>query len=264
MSVYDGEKPSHLIQSFQSLVDQTVDIPEIILMIDGPISFSLKNIIIYYQKSLSIKVIQNDVNLGLARSLNIGLNYATHEIIFRFDTDDICVPTRFEIQLKAFINCDVDVLGGQILEFDNTVSDKSKTRLVPCDYLDILRRSKWRNPINHMTVAYKKTIILKYGGYPNIKFMEDYALWIKLLVNNCKIINMPNVLVYARTGENMIKRRGGIFYLISEFSLQFYMFSLGFKNCFQALYHFFIRSIIFMLPYPIKNIFYHYVLRNQI
>ena len=264
MSVYDGEKPSHLIQSLQSLVDQTITIPEIVLMIDGPISFALRQIINNFENALPIKVFQNNENIGLAKSLNIGLTHSTHEIIFRFDTDDICVSNRFEIQLKAFLEIETDVLGGQIIEFDNIKSNRVNVRSVPCDYLGILQRCKWRNPINHMTVAYKKSVVLKYGGYPNIIFMEDYALWVTLLVNNCKINNMPNILVYARSGKEMIKRRGGMLYLFSEFHLQLHMHCLGLKNSIQAISHFIIRSSIFLLPYPLKKIFYIVFLRNHI
>lgn len=264
MSVYDGEKPLYLTQSLQSLVNQTIVIPEIILMIDGPISASLRQIINNFINLLPIKTIENRDNIGLAKSLNIGLNHATYEIIFRFDTDDICVSNRFEIQLNAILLSNADVLGGQIIEFDDIKLDNVNLRIVPCDYFSILHRCKLRNPINHMTVVYKKSVILKYGGYPNIKSMEDYALWVKLLVNNCIIINMPNILVYARAGKNMIKRRGGTSYLLSEFHLQSFMFHLGFKNFFQALFHFFIRACIFLLPYQLKIFFYTYILRTRV
>ena len=262
MAVYSGDDPLHLEEAFESLCEQTILAPEILLIIDGPISSSLNSVVSEYSSILPLQIISIPENRGLASALNTGLKFASYDIIFRFDSDDICVANRFEKQLNFFLSNNVDVLGGQIIEFEFNLNNKKKSRLVPCDLSEIYKRGKWRNPLNHMTVVYKKSIVLQVGGYPSIPYMEDYALWIKLLVSGFNMMNMPQTLVYARAGDGLIRRRGGIKYIHSEFLLQKLMITSGYITVIEGLVHFFIRAPIFILPSRARNFFYFFFLRK--
>ena len=72
------------------------------------------------------------------------------------------------------------------------------------------------NPINHPTVILKKEILLSVGNYENIKYFEDYYLWLKLIKKGYKIhlINSPLVVMNV---DNEYRKRWGIRYLIYEF-----------------------------------------------
>lgn len=262
MAVYNGDDPLYLDEAFFSLHQQTISVPEILLIIDGPICSSLNCIISKYSSILPLKIIATPENRGLASALNAGLQFASYDIIFRFDSDDICVSDRFESQLNFFLSSGVDVLGGQIIEFELNLDNKKKARLVPCNSSQIYKWGKWRNPFNHMTVAYKKSIILQVGGYPTIPFMEDYALWIRLLVSGCKMMNMSKTLVYARAGEGLIRRRGGLKYIYSEFLLQKLMITSSYITVIEGLVHFCIRASIFILPFSARNFVYFFFLRK--
>ena len=59
-----------------------------------------------------------------------------------------------------------------------------------------------------MTVVYKRDVILSLGGYQHHLFMEDYNLWLRVIGNNYKVANLPDVLLYARVGNGNARRKG--------------------------------------------------------
>lgn len=262
MSVYSGETAPNFRASFDSILNQTVKPNEIILVIDGSIHSSVRDLVNRYTTLLPIKVVQIEKNVGLANALNVGLQYASNEWIMRFDTDDICLPRRIELQ-HAIINSNkFDLFGAQIAEFDSTPDSIVRLRPVPCSSDDIREFCILRNPFNHMTVCYRKSLVLKFGGYPNVRFMEDYALWLMLISSGARVANMPDILVHVRTGSAMISRRGGFCYAMSEFQIQKLMFRLGLKSLTIACWHGIIRSTIFVLPASFRSRFYNYFLRK--
>ncbi|MDP1086604.1 amylovoran biosynthesis protein AmsE, partial [Klebsiella pneumoniae] len=72
---------------------------------------------------------------------------------------------------------------------------------VPILHEDIVKFAQKRSPFNHMTVAYKKSVIDKVGGYQHHLYMEDYNLWLRVIGAGYKVGNHPNVLLYARVGN---------------------------------------------------------------
>jgi hypothetical protein len=85
MSLYNGEKRSNLSDCFDSLCQSEIDIPEIILVLDGPVRDELTSLIEFYMKKLPIKVIPITQNVGLALALNHGIKFCSSEFIARFD-----------------------------------------------------------------------------------------------------------------------------------------------------------------------------------
>ncbi|HFO4993171.1 TPA: amylovoran biosynthesis protein AmsE, partial [Escherichia coli] len=136
------------------------------------------------------------------------------------DTDDICVPERFEKQISYFQkNPSTIILGGAIDEYDETFKDRRGRRFSCCSHSDIVSYSLFRNPFNHMTVMFNKEFILGIGGYKHHHYMEDYNLWLRCIANGAICSNIDNTLVLARTGDAMIERRRGRDYLKSEIEL---------------------------------------------
>ena len=115
MSLYIKEDPQFLRECFDSLVAQTYPADEIVVLFDGAVTPELEAVVENYQDKLPINAVKFAQNRGLGKTLNDGLNYCRNEWVFRMDTDDICVPERFEKQV-AFIeaNPDVIIFGGQL------------------------------------------------------------------------------------------------------------------------------------------------------
>ncbi|WP_439327728.1 glycosyltransferase family 2 protein [Lonepinella sp. BR2357] len=210
MSLYIKEKPEYLRACLQSLVTQTRPADEILLVLDGAITPALQAVIDEFTAILPLKLLPLAQNVGLGKALNQGIQAASHDWIFRMDTDDICYPDRFEKQV-AFIeqHPEVVILGGQIAEFGANIEDIVSYRKVPTTASDIVTFTQKRCPFNHMTVAYQRQAVLKAGGYQGLQ--EDYYLWINLVAQNpTQVANLSDILVYARVGNGMVGRRRGL------------------------------------------------------
>lgn len=216
MSLYAKEQPAFLDLCLNSLSKQTLKATEIIIVIDGPITAALQEILDKWQKKIPIKQFPQKQNQGLGVALNLGLKECSYEYVFRMDTDDICKKNRFEEQLTYLLShTEIDILGCHVEEFDKTPYDLAQVKKAPTAN-QIRSYIKFRNPINHMGVLYKKSKILQVGGYQDLPYMEDYYLWIRAHSNGLVIDNLQRSLVHARIGNGMLDRRRGDKYNISE------------------------------------------------
>ena len=87
-----------------SLINQTLDDIEIILIDDNSTDNSLNILLDYAKKYPNIKVYHNEKNLGQGASRNIGLSFATGEYIGFVDSDDYVSYTMYEDMYKAVLN----------------------------------------------------------------------------------------------------------------------------------------------------------------
>ncbi|MBT0721214.1 glycosyltransferase [Rosenbergiella collisarenosi] len=255
-SLYNKESKENYYFMLDSLYHQTVLPSEVVIVYDGFVREELSNITLDFSNKLKIIVIQLEHNVGLGKALDIGLRSCNYEIVARMDTDDICYNNRFELQLEQFYhNPNIDILGGAILEFDDENS-LERLKKLPLSKEDIKKYSKKKNPINHMTVMFKKNRVLSCGGYQHHLFMEDYNLWLRCISLDYNIKNLEQVLVKARTGIDMVKKRRGIKYISSEIKLLKLRMSLFKDPYLSTLYIFFVRVFSRLLPYKALNVLY--------
>ena len=249
MSVYYKEKPVFLEEAIYSVVNNTIVPDDIVLVVDGPIPDMLERSIKKLEEQYSINVIYLEENVGLGNALNIGINNCKYDLIMRMDTDDYCVKTRFQEQLNYFaIHENLALLGGYIAEYDELMSKCIGIRAVPCEYQDIKMMAKKRNPFNHMTVAFRKSVILSVGGYKHHMHMEDYNLWLRVIAGGYSVANIPNVIVKVRAGENMLSRRKGLIYIYSEYLLYKLKRELEIDSYSHGLVIFIMRALTRVLP----------------
>ena len=243
LSVYQGDEKDWLKLAFQSITNQTHLPDEIILVEDGKIPRDLKEVIRTFEKNkkkIPLKVISLKQNQGLATALNKGIAACKYEWIARFDADDINLPDRFQKQVDFLRkNPNLDLLGGHSLEFFKISQTSFRVKKIPYNSLDVRAFAKKRNPFNHMTVFYKKSAVLKAGGYEDFPAMEDYHLWVKMLLLNFRLVNLPENFVLQRANQKMFARRRGLKYLKTEWRLHSFFLKSNFINLLE-----FIRNII--------------------
>ena len=263
MSLYAREQPEYLRQCLASLAAQTLPPNEIVLVYDGGLPESLEAVVVSFSGSLPLKIVRLPQNVGLGRALNAGLQACAHEWVCRMDTDDICHPERFARQL-AFVAAhpQLGVCGSQIDEFEHTPADAAHSRRVPCEHGEIARFAKSRNPINHMTVCYRKSAVLAAGNYQHAPLYEDYDLWVRMLLNGCRFANLPEVLVYARAGDEMYRRRGGCAYAKNELAMQRRFYRAGFLSTAQWAKNVLLRLPVRLLPNGVRQWVYRVLLRK--
>lgn len=263
LSIYYREDVNNLRQALNSLLNQSLQPSEIIIIKDGPLTEDLNNILSSYMKKYSIiKCISLPQNVGLGRALNEGLKYCINEIVARMDTDDIAKPERFQKQIQYLkLHPDIDVVGSWTDEFiDNTDNIVSQRRL-PELHHEILQFAKQRNPINHPTVMFRKKSVLEAGGYKHFPLFEDYFLWIRMLMNGAKFYNIQESLLFFRTSLDVYKRRGGFDYAITEMKLRKEMFSIGFISLWNYIIYALPRFIIRVIPSVFRKYLYKTFLR---
>ena len=238
MAVYFGDRPEWLNQALRSIMNQTLVPQEVILVQDGEINFQLIEIINKYKKKINLKHLILDNNSGLSKALNYGLKKTKFELIARVDSDDINVKNRFEIQYDYMSkNLDVAALGTWISEFKDDPSAEKTVRKVPLRMDEIVQFSKTRSPMNHPSIMFRKKDILDVGCYDeNLRNRQDHDLWVRLIQNNKKIVNISEILVNVRVSNDFYKRRSGLKHFIIDYKLTKSFLKIGFINRYEFIY----------------------------
>ncbi|WP_090940094.1 glycosyltransferase [Pelosinus propionicus] len=264
ISIYCKENPMFFKIALESVINQTCIPTEIVIVKDGALTYELDQIIENFEMRFPglFKIIILPENRGLGLSLQAGIIECSYELIARMDTDDIAKPERFEKQLKKFSdNKEIDLVGTYIEEFEGAPDNILSSRVVPLTQNSIYKAAKRRNPFNHVTVMYKKTAVLEAGNYQPFLWCEDYYLWVRMIMKRCKMMNISESLVLARTGKEMFRRRGGLQYVRSEVNLQCKFLSIGFVNIFEFITNVILRSLIRLMPNNLRGVIYFKLLR---
>jgi glycosyltransferase involved in cell wall biosynthesis len=263
MAVYRGDNAELFERAVQSVFANTLRPDAYLLVVDGPIPTALDAIIQRYQAEFNIQVLSLPVNRGLSHALNAGLEQVSTEWVVRADADDINLPDRFERLAYAVASPEApDLIGGAIVEVDRD-GNVLATRRTPLSHLEIVQYARYRNPFNHMTVAYRCSLVRRCGGYPHIHLREDYALWAMLLFQGATALNLPDVLVHATAGRDFNLRRGGWRYAWGELALQRHLVKCRLKPPFFALLHGLMRGTVFILPPFLRGAVYKKILRSS-
>lgn len=266
MPIYIKENPDYLAQSLDSILDkQSIKPTEIIIVQDGPITSDIKNVLDHYCNLYPtlFRCYQLEKNMGMGYAMNFGLYKCNYDWVFRMDSDDIAKPNRFEKQIQIINQKKYDVIGSSIGEFNQCIGDINQLRIMPQNHSDIIKMMTYRNPINHMTVAFKKELAISAGGYWDKRFFEDYNLWYEMFKIKATFYNINEVLVDARIGNNMLYRRSGYQYFLYELHLLQKFKGDGFINTFQFSVFFIMKLSARIIPVSILKGVYKYFLRSK-
>lgn len=224
MCVYGKDDPIWFRDAINSIINQTIQPSEIVLVVDGPVPPELEKEISAFEQNVIFKIIRFAENQGHGNARRAGLEACTNELVAIMDADDISASDRFEKQLNRFsFDASLDIVGTNITEFIDTPDNIVGVRAVPELDEEIKQYMKKRCPMNLVTVMFKKESVLKVGGFIDWYCEEDYYLWIRMALANMKFANVNENLVNVRVGSDMYRRRGGWRYFRSEAKLQRYM-----------------------------------------
>lgn len=209
MCVYSGDKVSYFREAMDSMLNQTMRADEIVVVVDGPVGKDMMRFLDEVRKKDgSVKIVKLPKNVGVGMASNEGLKYCKNELVAKMDADDIAVPERLELQVKAFAkDSKLALLGGQLAEFSESRDKVVSVRRVPTAAKEIKKFARRRSPFNNQTVMYKKSAVLAVGGYPELNRSEDYYLFSKMMAEGYRVKNMAEVLVYFRLDKDAIGRR---------------------------------------------------------
>jgi glycosyltransferase involved in cell wall biosynthesis len=264
MAIYAKEKPEFLSASLESLKLQSMQ-PDEVLLVKDPLSEELNQVIKAYSSILPIVEVELASSSGLGDALRIGIESCRGDIIARMDSDDICVRDRFGKQVEFLrSHPEIDLVGSNIAEFDHDALHPISIRALPEFHPEISLLARWRCPVNHMTVMFRRDAVLKAGNYQKDRRQEDYKLWARMLINGSRFHNLQEVLVLARIGNGMIRRRGGFAFMKSELKLQSYFRRIGFTTIPQLIFNMIARVPVLLAPHSARRLMYRHVLRRQV
>ena len=197
MSTYN-EKTDYLKQAIESVQNQTFKNYEFIIILDNPENDTIRNCVYKYaEEDQRIKVIENETNIGLTRSLNKAIRIASGIYMSRIDADDIMHKNCLECEIKVmqkysldFVSAskiNIDEQGHRLGKYINDFSPKQIRKLLPYD-----------NSVNHSTVMVRLDKVRKENGYREIPSCEDYDLWLRMLFHGCSMRILPNVFLLYR------------------------------------------------------------------
>ena len=265
MSVYYKEKPEFLRQAIESIQSQTLPTDDFVLVCDGPLNKTLDEVIAEKQREMgaSLNVIRLAKNGGLGNALNEGIKHCKNELVARMDSDDIAYPYRCEKQLDVFnIQPAVSICSGIIEEFTTDPRVIDTKRVLPETNEAIMEFAKKRNPFNHPCVMYKKSAVEAVGSYQDFYLLEDYYLWLRMLMAGYQGYNLQEPLLRMRAGSDMYKRRAGWKYAQAQAKLFRYMRDQGFIGNGQYIKSCLIRSGSSLAPNWLRKFMFEKVLRK--
>ncbi len=261
MAVYFRDDPIIFNKALKSVFENTLQPNTFLLVADGPLTTELNDVINLYSNFDYFKVVRLEKNSGLFHALNYGISIIEDEVIIRADSDDINDAERFDYLMKNILN--FDIVGSTIREVDLD-GEPLHLRIPPMKHDLIVKTLPYRNPLNHMSVAFRRDIAIRAGLYPNIYLREDYGFWISCASVGARFCNLPLVLVDATAGPGLIKRRGGFKYALGEVRLQVHLFKSGQSKIHYCIIFGFFRFFVFMLPGFIRSLVYKKLLRKDL
>lgn len=199
------EPIKYIEESLESILKQSYDNLEVLVIIDAPDRKELVDFVVGKQKCDSrIRVILNKNNLGLTASLNKGVRAAHGDYIARMDADDISLPNRFERQLNSIKQNKLDLIGCSVICIDELGrSVGKKTVFVPVNDASIKRSLCHYNAVFHPTWFGRKEVF-KSNKYYDFEACEDYEFIVRISLQGKRLGNVGEPLLKYRINSSSI------------------------------------------------------------
>lgn len=193
MPAYNAEK--YIKEAIDSILAQSFSDFEFLIINDGSTD-KTKEIIKTYTDP-RIRLVNNETNLRLIKTLNKGIDLARGEYIVRMDADDISLPDRLKIQIDYMDkHPGIGISGAWTKSFGNNKNIISKRLTKP---KEIEANFLFHTSIAHPTVIMRTNLIKKNKLYydENFPHSEDRELWSRT-VKYFQLSNIPKVLLLYR------------------------------------------------------------------
>lgn len=265
MSLYIKEKPEYLKLAIQSMVNQTYPPDEIVIVKDGQIGKELQSVLDEFVKQFPnlFHIVGYDQNRGLGLALNYGLEHCKNELVARMDTDDIAKPNRCEKQVEMFEKKpELAIVGSAVDEFYGKPEHITGRRVVPTKYEEIYEFAKRRSAFNHPSVMYRKSKVLEFKGYGNLRRNQDVDLFGRMLYGGCKAANFEESLLWFRSDENLTKRRKSWENTKSYIDTIKRFWKMGYSGFGDYIVVAGAQTVMFLMPIGVQNWLYKMFLRK--
>ena len=264
MAVYKKDSPEYFAVALDSMINQTYPADEIVIVKDGPITPELQAVIDARSGgAVAINEVALAENQGVGVARNEGLKVCRNEFVAVMDSDDYSLPERCELQLKEFEkNPSLDIIGSPVKEFVGTMDNIVAERTVPITNDEIYKFANYRDPFNHPTVMYKKSTVIKSGGYGSYRRNIDTDLWVRLLHDGAICKNFSEALVLFRFDEGAYQRRRTWECTKSLIEVKYKAWRYGVSSLMGFLSVSVVQVGVFILPLGFQKFLYQRFLRK--
>lgn len=204
MSTYN-ETTKELDESINSILQQTYSNFEFLIINDNPNNYELEKTLKSYKDS-RIKIIHNEENLGLVKSLNSGLKYCNGQYVARMDADDISYPSRIQDELLYLQNNRLDMVGSYIEAIDENGKTIMPLMRFPKNHNQIVKFMRWGSCICHPTWFLKREVCFELQGYRKTPHCEDYDFILRAIAHGYKVGNIPKVELSYRIRQSGVSK----------------------------------------------------------
>lgn len=219
MSVYDEEK-EHLELAINSILQQTYDDLELIIINDNPQNDKFdKYFSEIIKKDSRVKVVDNERNIGLPKSLNRAFSLSKGDYVARMDADDISKMNRLEIQMDFLKNNPhIDLVASSTIDIDEDGIIIKKNKPIELSHKQIIKTIKYSSVLRHPTWLMKRSLYNDINGYRDIKFGQDYDFLYRAIDSGFHLYLLNDVLLEYRVRSNSIGSSNGMKqYLSSQY-----------------------------------------------
>ncbi len=249
MSVYNGEE--FLKDSILSILNQAYKDFEFIIVNDCSTDGTVAILNDFQKTDSRIKVINNDQNLGLTRSLNKAIRESSGEYLARLDAGDLSTEDRLEKQVKFLDNNKNIGLVGSFMYIINTNGEIIKEVKYPIDNNKLKKDLIRYNPFVHSSIMFRRGVGARVGFYDEeFKYAQDYSFYFKLSPYTqfanlpfflVKYRHMPNSITYTKNKQQMYFANRARKYAIAQ----------GYYNKFNYIYVF-KQYLVSLVPTQVK------------
>ncbi|AUC85231.1 amylovoran biosynthesis protein AmsE [Polaribacter sp. ALD11] len=268
ITVYNKENPVFFKQALDSITSkQTIKPSQIVIVKDGPLTEQLDGLINKYVNKYGslFHIISLEKNMKQGYAANAGGKECQFDLIARMDADDIAFPDRFERQIKYLIKNNLDIVGGQIIEFKNVKEEVVSVRKVPEKHVDIVKMMKYKMPLSNPTVIFRKEVFDTINGYDPKSIPEDYDFFVRACQKGFIFGNVPFNVLWFRLGsdkDQALRRRHGGNYAKNEYKMYKKFYKIGYYSFYEFLKVILIKIPIRLLPFKLFKFLYYKLFRK--
>lgn len=229
MGIYNEDK-EHAAQAIDSILGQTCQDFEFIICDDGSREPFFQWLQDYCGCDSRVRLFRNDVNRGLAFTLNRCLGHARGKYIARMDADDRARADRLAKQAAfldqheeyALAGCSAYLMHGHGVWGIRRMEEQPSKESFLCT-----------SPFIHPSVMIRRGVMRRLHGYcesPKVLRAEDYDFFMRLYAAGCRGYNLQEPLLAYREDMHAYRKRKYRFRL-NECRVRFYGFArLGIRE----------------------------------
>lgn len=261
LSVYKNDRAEFLRLSIDSILNQSYKNIILYIGVDGTIGEKLYKCLEQYEQEKRVNIVYFTENRGLAVVLNdllILCKEANIEYIVRMDADDISVPNRLANQVNyLLLHPEVDVVGGRIEEINEQSERNGKSVTYPLTHQECFKFFRYRDPLAHPAVMFRKSFFDKAKGYRNeYRKNQDTMLWFDGFMNGCIFANLDETVLLFRVTDDFYKNRRNGFKRAKKMLKDRFMINKSLHYDWSAYLFSFLMFIMTLTPPFLKKFLY--------